>query len=65
MNDCPCKFPWPADAGPWSAEAHRAHKAHHLAVFPVTDLRTIKSLDTMVTLSETHAAKGFASVRFS
>ncbi len=51
MTTCACSFSSPA--APHTAEWHRAHKAHHLAKFPLTSEATIASLDFLISLAST------------
>lgn len=48
---CPCAFADTDEARQhrtFSPEWYRAHKAHHLAVFPDVDDRTIEVLDELI-----------------
>lgn len=47
---CACKFVSPHS--PKSAAWHRAHRNHHLSVFPASNATTRASLDQLVTTFE-------------
>lgn len=52
MTTCACKFTPAPGVEPWTADYHRAHKAHHVATFPASSATTVANLDLMISFAE-------------